>query len=711
MYQGYLEFGGVPIINAEATESYVANLAPNMGLRPRFHTEMLHVANEEPRYRSPVLDAQPWVNPRNRASHEFFGLYPLDIQGITDSTLSADVVEYIGPGGTPLSSREGTRPIRVSGLIVAATKLGAEFGLSWLRAVVRDDGCVTCDGDQMRFFLAEPDVCETAFGEAIGTGRFSYGGVSSGLVAYGFQADDNVDPTMPAEIEWQGAWSPETVVEWGRQNITDPTDLVRVGHAKVFGTNYIPNPTVRTSAAGWTWANTAQDPWTPTGGADDGGYLHVVPASTGGTSSAYGQGTYGSGTYGGSTSGATVSTVSTSDFPIGPASFSVGLRSDTPGPVTITMSSVAGVQLASTTVTPTDKWARYGLENVAVPVAGAVTLTFRSSSTFDVDQAALDASPVEPDYIDGSFVREDYATRWLGVPDMSRTASTWLAKPTVSWGDSNFRPYLNILVGSASSLDLVWTRFKPLTVQTQLLPYERFLYDVGVTQGPQVVAVQDMGNHGYFIQVDMTFVAGNPYLYGSPVAIDVAPTTSLPFTDPALPPALDDIWLVDPDVTAATAPPAAPVIPNSNLQTNIKVWQRYAIDIPAGVVADWSASVPVITINSFGDDVKQVRVRFHPNPFSYPAARVDPLAYCSEFVLSFLPGSATLTVNGISESVTAAKAGRATVSANHLLFGSDGGPLTWPELSCAVPYVMTIDVPSPADRDLFDIDVALALKE
>lgn len=72
---------------------------------------------------------------------------------------------------------------------------------------------------------------------------------------------------------------------------------------------------------------------------------------------------------------------------------------------------------------------------------------------------------------------------------------------------------------------------------------------------------------------------------------------------------------------------------------------------------------------------------------------IDPYSYCAEFILSYLPADAELTVDGMVSRAWASIAGQAPVTASNLLYGTDGAPITWPEATCGVPYLLTVDVP------------------
>lgn len=168
--------------------------------------------------------------------------------------------------------------------------------------------------------------------------------------------------------------------------------------------------------------------------------------------------------------------------------------------------------------------------------------------------------------------------------------------------------------------------------------------------------------------------------------------------------------IIDPDLPTLPTPPVAPAIPDIAL-TNIMDWTRYFLTIPKGNVAEWASTIPTLTLLTKTTEARQVRVRFYPNPFEWDQDNVDPTAYCGEFLLSYLPGNSQVVVDGVSRSASANVAGTGTQPASQLLYGTDGGPMTWPELSCGIGYLMTVDVPPTADIDNLELQLVVTRQE
>lgn len=738
VWDGYLEFGGVPIINGEATEAYLANLAPGMPLRPRFQTEQIHLANEEEAYRSPLLDEQPWANPNDPATHGFYGLYPLAIEGLDGSTLTAAITEYLSDGGSVGLQRNTTRSVRVSGLLVGQNMLSAQAGLSWLSAALAstNDGCATCEGGELRYFLVEPEVCENVFGAVDRYDRRQFGGLGVGTLRYRWLPADGVPVAMPSVARWDGAFEEGTTFIWGAVPIGSTTVLESNGPVAPTRRNYIANPSFRAGASGWSLNSTAlTGTWVPSGGADGDGYLAIAPvatvvapvlsrfgegkfgdgrfdgaASPGGIPRPWGSDTFGSGLYGVANPPSGITVSSAEPMAAGPIAFSVALRSTEGAQVRVTMrEQTNGAIIGSNVVTATGDWTRYPI-NATLAGSDAVLVEFASTTAFDIDQALLEISTSQLGYFDGNTVQEDYVNQWEGITDYSISSMRWQKSATIERPDSNYRPFIEILCGSTPTLDLVWEVRPEITVPEQLVPVERRLYDVEASTGPAVIANHDFGGRGAFIQVEFTLTAGNPATYSLPIEIDTTPLASGSYVDPDAVIALESAsWLADPNVLAVTLPPSAPVIINPAIE-NIRTWTRYYVPIPASAVSDWNASIPTVGVVSGASPVTQVRFRFHPNPFNYAVDDVDPLAFCSEFIVSYLPAVTRLEVDGVTQRATATRGGSPALSADHLLYGANGAPITWPELSCGVPHVLTIDIPPTSSPDAFAVDLVVRQK-
>lgn len=162
-WQGYYEYDGNEIINVQRTETYMRN-AGMRWFRPQFKNDALaYMLGQGLEYSSPFLDDAPWADPDWAPSYDFYGVYPLDITGIEDSSRTSAVVESLGNGGSPGRLRHGTKTIVFNTLILARTEDGAEYGLRWLKDALLGGACEgdvsgNCIGFQLCYLSAPPDM-------------------------------------------------------------------------------------------------------------------------------------------------------------------------------------------------------------------------------------------------------------------------------------------------------------------------------------------------------------------------------------------------------------------------------------------------------------------------------------------------------------------------------------------------------------------------
>lgn len=184
MYKGYLSLGGVEVLNATRTASYVRRHLPGVTLGG-CHTcpylryalvagatdRMAFPGNAYPgssypngaltdpdlSYIDPQTDNAPWYRAQRAATRQFYGFFPLDVQGLDDSTHTTSVTSLVSDGGVLAQGHHGPREIRVRAVGIASTEAGLSEGLAWLRAVLDStaechDATPECGGRQMRFF-------------------------------------------------------------------------------------------------------------------------------------------------------------------------------------------------------------------------------------------------------------------------------------------------------------------------------------------------------------------------------------------------------------------------------------------------------------------------------------------------------------------------------------------------------------------------------
>lgn len=162
-WDGYFEYDGNEIINVSRLESYVRS-AGHDWFRPVYENEVLpFMLGHGSRYISPLMDDAPWTDPDIPESFDFYGLYPLDVTGIEDSSRSSSVVESLGEGGVAGRLRHGTKSVVFNTILLAGNDAGAEYGIQWLKRALLGSACgVTsgsiCNGADLCYLSSSPDM-------------------------------------------------------------------------------------------------------------------------------------------------------------------------------------------------------------------------------------------------------------------------------------------------------------------------------------------------------------------------------------------------------------------------------------------------------------------------------------------------------------------------------------------------------------------------
>lgn len=160
---GYFTIGDgdaeVEIINVARTEAYAAGV----GLRwftPIYNSIHLAAALGEGPYVNPADDPAPWYDANEPASAEFFGLYPMDVMGIDDSTRESDVIQSTLNGGLPGRLRYATKTPVFNGTLLASSARGAEYGMRWLSRATAMVPCLPAQpnflGHTLHYLSSDP---------------------------------------------------------------------------------------------------------------------------------------------------------------------------------------------------------------------------------------------------------------------------------------------------------------------------------------------------------------------------------------------------------------------------------------------------------------------------------------------------------------------------------------------------------------------------
>ena len=165
-----------------------------------------------------------------------------------------------------------------------------------------------------------------------------------------------------------------------------------------------------------------------------------------------------------------------------------------------------------------------------------------------------------------------------------------------------------------------------------------------------------------------------------------------------------DNYITDPFFTAIQQPPRPPNILPPNV-LDISSWRRRTAVIPASLSDRPGQVIPNVKIFSGPSGAQFVRVRF----YSEDVAGNTGCNYSGEYLVSYVPPTAVLNLDGIRREISVTMGDGRVVPAGHLLFGTDGRPFEWPELSCHKTYTVTVDM-MPGQSDV-SVIVEAAVRE
>jgi len=149
VYDGYVKFGSLEVINTERLQAYVDHgiVPPGVDVTACSDCDGLAEAltpGVGP-YRTPLLDLAPWVDINDPDTFDFTGLLPLIITGLDGSTSSVVMTETLDGRAVPGRRTFAARQVGVTGLLTGRTTEGVQAGLRWLTALLHRT-CIT-DGD------------------------------------------------------------------------------------------------------------------------------------------------------------------------------------------------------------------------------------------------------------------------------------------------------------------------------------------------------------------------------------------------------------------------------------------------------------------------------------------------------------------------------------------------------------------------------------
>jgi len=249
------------------------------------------------------------------------------------------------------------------------------------------------------------------------------------------------------------------------------------------------------------------------------------------------------------------------------------------------------------------------------------------------------------------------------------------------------------------------------------------LHSATTTVGPLVTGKRTMGNGGCAWTVTVTVTAGNPVLFSDERPLIVGfgdPKVQVPYVGGVVPPggSFDADGFVqtevkcpvptyqpvmDPLCPLVIPPPAVPAIPLSCFTFPVNYTRRQFV-IPPDKVPLWSKVVPSFAIHA-KKEVRSLRLRFYADPQGDGSTVDDPCVFCGDIVFSYIPAGETMIFDGADQIVYVQSPTKGKRRADSLVFGSDGKPFDWPELTCGFGYVVTLDLPQTATLPVVDMSL------
>ena len=251
----------------------------------------------------------------------------------------------------------------------------------------------------------------------------------------------------------------------------------------------------------------------------------------------------------------------------------------------------------------------------------------------------------------------------------------------------------------------------------------RSMHDVTTTVGPVVTAKMDLTDGGCAWSVTWTMVAANPAEFGveKPIVVGfLDPAVEIPYyggiipdgglydtsghvdDDPVCPVSVYSP-VYDPTCDLLSPPPAVPTIVPTCFDFPAN-FRRFSFTIPRADIPLWEQVVPVIKLTTKSVEARNVRLRFYADTFDTGSADTDPCNFCGDIVISYMPPSSTLVIDGADHDIYLDSAGIGRRRADALATDSTGKPMDWPEFSCGFGYVVTVDMPQQqTSRPIVDL--------
>jgi len=160
-FLGWMSLAGAEVWNIQRTLTYVRANLPTLDMSGCDECATLALAlGDSPYKNNPVDDNAPWIADDEPDLNDFYGFYPMSMEGLYDHTLTATVTQMSGDGGFISTPRHQTKDIRVTGVLLARTQIALVKGRAWLNNALSGSRCLNsgpgCNGDDLCFFATCP---------------------------------------------------------------------------------------------------------------------------------------------------------------------------------------------------------------------------------------------------------------------------------------------------------------------------------------------------------------------------------------------------------------------------------------------------------------------------------------------------------------------------------------------------------------------------
>lgn len=279
MLDHYLALGGNEVVNSARAYGYAVTADCTVDWLEDPECGTIGVADGVGEYTYADIVNAPWYDPDDPdTTSRFYGLYGIDLRGLSDSTRTAAVTQKTTDGAVVSGYRHASREVRVRAWMTAAGEDAIEVGMTWLRNVLEPNACgqhgTACGDADAAFFVSCPplrdDETDEEYAALVSEYRrflHSVRCVSGPFVVAERRSQDGihvgrlVEFTLLAGVPWVYGVPkeidvpplvPSVMQDVAYNLIPYPSAELTPGTAVIVATNYASNPSLETNFAGWT---------------------------------------------------------------------------------------------------------------------------------------------------------------------------------------------------------------------------------------------------------------------------------------------------------------------------------------------------------------------------------------------------------------------------------------------------------------------------